>query len=146
MKDTFYYICDETIKQLKDDEELIISFSGESSQYIRFNNAKIRQTGCIDDANIFLNFIKNNRSCRSSFSFKGKKVIDLKNILYQIEKMRNEINQLPEDPYIVKPGNYESICEINKGNLISNEDVVSSILPFIQGVDFTGIWASGPIY
>ena len=62
MKDTFFYICDEVIKKLNKNEDLIISFSGESSQYIRFNNAKIRQTGCIDDANIFLNFIKINLS------------------------------------------------------------------------------------
>ena len=27
--------------------------------------------------------------------------------------MRDEVHQLPEDPFIVKPGNYESITEIN---------------------------------
>ena len=146
MKDTFFYICDEIMKKISSDEELIISFSGEKSQYIRFNNSKIRQTGCIDDANIFLNFIKNNRSCKYSFSFQGEKFFDLNNILNQVKKMRKEINQLPEDPFIVKPGNYESIYEVNKGSLIKNENVVSEILPLIQGVDLTGIWASGPIY
>ena len=60
--------------------------------------------------------------------------------------MRKEINQLPEDPFIVKPGNYESIIEINKGRLIDKSNVVNKILPLLQGVDFTGIWASGPIY
>tara|TARA_B100000700_G_C15038256_1_gene853892 strand:+ start:274 stop:1596 length:1323 start_codon:yes stop_codon:yes gene_type:complete len=146
MKDTFFYICDEVINRLDKSEDLIISFSGESSQYIRFNNAKIRQTGCIDDANIFLNFIKNNRSCKTSISFQGKQSIDLNNVLNQIQKMRYEIDQLPKDPFIVKPGNYESISEINKGKLIGRENVVNTILPLIQGVDFTGIWASGPIY
>tara|TARA_Y100001970_G_scaffold255799_1_gene332848 strand:+ start:2784 stop:4106 length:1323 start_codon:yes stop_codon:yes gene_type:complete len=146
MKETFFYICDAVIKQLNLDEDLIISFSGENSQYIRFNNAKIRQTGCIDDANIYLNFIKNNRSCKTSISFQGKQSIDLNNVLDQVQIMRDEINQLPEDPFIVKPGNYESIVEINKGMLIDKNNVVDKILPLIQGVDFTGIWASGPIY
>ena len=129
MKDTFFYICDEVINRLDKSEDLIISFSGESSQYIRFNNAKIRQTGCIDDANIFLNFIKNNRSCKTSISFQGKQSIDLNNVLNQIQKMRYEIDQLPKDPFIVKPGNYESISEINKGKLIERENVVNTILP-----------------
>ena len=146
MKDKFFYICDQVIKKLNNDEDLIISFSGESSQYIRFNNAKVRQTGCIDDGNIFINFIKNNRSSKISLSFQGEESIDLKNILNHIEKMRNEISQLPEDPYIVRPAENNSICEINNGNLLNKNQVVETILPLIQGVDLTGIWASGPIY
>ena len=47
MKETFFYICEQTIKQLNSDEELIISFSGENSQYIRFNNAKKSDRGKI---------------------------------------------------------------------------------------------------
>ena len=31
------------------EETLITNFSGETSQFIRFNNAKIRQTGLVDD-------------------------------------------------------------------------------------------------
>ena len=58
MKDNFFYICDEIMKKRNEDEDFILSFSGEKSQYIRFNNAKVRQTGCVDDANLYINFIK----------------------------------------------------------------------------------------
>ena len=60
--------------------------------------------------------------------------------------MRSEINNLPNDPYIVRPDSSKSICEVNDGNILSREQVIDSVLPIIQGVDFTGIWASGPIY
>ena len=56
MKDNFFYICDEIMKKRNEDEDFILSFSGEKSQYIRFNNAKVRQTGCVDDANLYINF------------------------------------------------------------------------------------------
>ena len=91
MKDIFYFICDEIMKTIHKDEDIILSFSGEKSQYIRFNNAKVRQTGCVDDASLFINFIKNNRSSKYSFSFQGHHEIDLKNILNLIENMRIEI-------------------------------------------------------
>ena len=146
MKDKFFYICDEIMKKRNKGEDFILSFSGEKSQYIRFNNAKVRQTGCVDDANLYINFIKNNRSCKFSLSFQGDHSIDLNNVLNYIEIMRNEINNLPEDPYIVRPDSSKSICEINDGNILSREQVIDSVLPIIQGVDFTGIWASGPIY
>ena len=42
------------------DEVLITNFSGESSQFIRFNNAKIRQTGIVDDINFSITLISNN--------------------------------------------------------------------------------------
>tara|TARA_B000000557_G_scaffold178932_1_gene145938 strand:- start:655 stop:1977 length:1323 start_codon:yes stop_codon:yes gene_type:complete len=146
MKDNFFYICDEIMKKRNEDEDFILSFSGEKSQYIRFNNAKVRQTGCVDDANLYINFIKNNRSCKFSLSFQGDHSTDLNNVLNCIEMMRNEINNLPKDPYIVRPDSSKSICEINDGNILSRDQVIDSVLPIIQGVDFTGIWASGPIY
>ena len=43
MKDTFFYICDEVIKKLNKNEDLIISFSGESSQYIRWSCLRQRR-------------------------------------------------------------------------------------------------------
>ena len=146
MKDNFFYICDEIMKKRNEDEDFILSFSGEKSQYIRFNNAKVRQTGCVDDANLYINFIKNNRSCKFSLSFQGDHSTDLNNVLNCIEMMRNEINNLPKDPYIVRPDSSKSICEINNGNILSRDLVIDSVLPIIQGVDFTGILASGPIY
>ena len=54
---------------LLQDETLKMTFSGESSQFIRINNAKIRQTGYVDDADVELTLILNNRTCSRSFTY-----------------------------------------------------------------------------
>ena len=146
MEQAFNQVCDEILNKLESDEHLIISFAGEKSIFIRFNNAKIRQIGHVDDANISLNLMKKNRSTRGSCTFCGDKNIDLPIILQELSRLRSEVDQLPLDPFIVLPEDFGSTHEINEGNILSDEEIVNTILPIVQGVDFTGIWASGPLY
>ena len=50
MEKIFKELCTGLFKELKKDELLTLSFCGENSQFIRLNNARIRQTGLEDDA------------------------------------------------------------------------------------------------
>ena len=62
MEKVFNLLNEHLFGLLRNEEYLTISFSGEHSQFIRFNNALIRQTGLVDDANIGLKFIGNGRT------------------------------------------------------------------------------------
>ena len=42
-------------------EVLITNIIGENSQFIRFNNSKVRQTGLVDDMNFSMTLLCNNR-------------------------------------------------------------------------------------
>ena len=85
------------------DEILKMTFSGERSQFIRINSAKIRQTGYVDDADVSLTLIFNNRTCSRSFTYTDDPDKNLKAALSVLSEMRGEINHLPEDKYIVEP-------------------------------------------
>ena len=63
MENKFKSLSKKLFSQLKKDEILTVSFVGENSQSIRLNNAKVRQTGLVDDADIKLKMIANNRNC-----------------------------------------------------------------------------------
>ena len=52
MEKIFNTLSESLFRKIQAKENLIISFSGENSQFIRFNNATIRQTGLVDDAEI----------------------------------------------------------------------------------------------
>ena len=67
MEQMFRSLCDALFSELNKDELLTLSFGGESSQFIRFNNAGVRQTGLVDDSTIELKFIANDRTCTGSF-------------------------------------------------------------------------------
>ena len=46
-KEIYNSVCSQVYATLKEDEGLTIYMEGENSQYFRFNDSKIRQTGII---------------------------------------------------------------------------------------------------
>ena len=124
MEHLFNQFCDYIIGQLNNSEHLIISFGGETSQFIRLNDAKVRQTGIINDASLSLNLIDNNRSCRGSFTFQKSFSENCIVGKEELSRLREEISQLPEDPFIVLPENKGSSREINESNSLPFEEAV----------------------
>ena len=54
MEKTFNNLCESLFSQLMPGENLVLSLNGENSQFVRFNNASVRQTGMVDDADLGL--------------------------------------------------------------------------------------------
>ena len=108
------------------DEVLITNFSGESSQFIRFNNAKIRQTGIVDDINFSITLISNNRKCSVSMTLKGLELDDKMLIESYLNKLREDIKNIPEDPFVVLPNFTNSTNEKYKGDLLNFENAACS--------------------
>lgn len=146
MEKIFNQLSATLFPELKNHEALVLSFSGERSQFIRLNNAAIRQTGLVDNADLGLKFISNNRTVQGGFTVSGDLETDLQRGRSELSRMRQEVHEIPEDPYQVIPENSGSSREINVARGLPFEHAVDALLPVIQGVDFVGIWANGKIY
>ena len=145
--DKYYSILNNYIfSHLNKDETLVTNISGENSQFIRFNNSKVRQTGLIDDMSFTMTLISRNRRTSISMTLTANEQKDKILISNYLNKLRSNIKSLPEDPFIVMPTLSDSSKEINKGKLLDYKDSVNHLLPIMQGVDLTGIWASGKIF
>ena len=103
MENKFKNISKVIYSHLNKDELLTLSFTGEESQFIRLNNAKIRQTGLVNDADIHMKMIANGRTCTGSFTLSGNNDMDTKRSGLEIERMRLESTQILEDPYLIIP-------------------------------------------
>ena len=146
MENKFKSLSKKLFSQLKKDEILTVSFVGENSQFIRLNNAKVRQTGLVDDADIKLKMIANNRTCSGSFTLSGDDGVDLSRGSSEIERMRLESKEILEDPYIVMPSESGSSYEVKSAKGLAFNDAVDAIMPAVQGVDFVGVLANGRMY
>ncbi len=133
------------MEQLRSGEYLILQLSGEESQFIRFNRARVRQTGMVIDANLTIKFIQNDRTAYASFPLRGDIGVDTANALDNLEYLRQEVQQLPLDPYIVLPGNQGSSHEVYAGKVLNPESAIDSILSVTENLDFTGLYAGGRI-
>ena len=146
METFFRNLSKNILDNLKSDEELMINFWGENSHFTRFNQSKVRQNGFVSDSSLSLNLIYNNRTCSASFSLCNNPDQDLQKALTYLNTLRNDINKLPEDPFIVYPKDGESSTQNNQGSLLDIKDVVNTLSPAIHNVDLSGIWASGNIF
>jgi len=146
MEKVFNQLSDFLFTLLQGEENLILSFSGENSQFIRFNNATVRQTGLVDDADLGLKFISNSRTCRGGFTVSGDFDVDTARGKAEIARMREEAQEIPEDPFLVLPENAGSSHEIKTANGLPFEDAVEALVPAMAGMDFVGIWANGRMF
>tara|TARA_Y100000590_G_scaffold404048_1_gene491247 strand:- start:248 stop:1570 length:1323 start_codon:yes stop_codon:yes gene_type:complete len=142
----FNSLSEKLIDQLNVDEYLKISINGEHSQFIRFNQSKVRQSGIVEDASLYMNLIKDGKTCSGSFTLTDNWVSNEKFALEELKRLRTEIIDLPKDPFIVIPKNVGSSRENNEGNLLPEEEVVSALCPAMKNVDLAGIWSSGRIF
>tara|TARA_X000001036_G_scaffold103206_2_gene96517 strand:- start:323 stop:1645 length:1323 start_codon:yes stop_codon:yes gene_type:complete len=146
MEKIFNQLCEGFFSELENDESLTLSFAGENSQFIRINNASIRQTGLVDDANLGLKFISNNRTCEGSITVSGDYDIDLSRGKNEIIRMRSESKEILEDPFLVMPKNSGSSREIINANGLEFDRAVEALLPSMHGVDLVGIFANGKMF
>ncbi len=64
MQDYFYSLGDALFKQLEGDEQLLLGFNGEDSDFVRLNHNKIRQAGVCCATHIVARSHRRQTPCR----------------------------------------------------------------------------------
>ena len=146
MNKYFNQLNDFIFSALKSGEILKTSMWGENSQFIRINNAKVRQTGIVNDLSYSMTLIYYKRQTSQALTITGLLENDKEKLIKVLNKLRLDITQIPEDPFIVYPKSNESSEEKFKGNLLPVDDTIKMLMPAMQGVDLKGLWSSGEIY
>ncbi|HEY9619668.1 MAG TPA: metallopeptidase TldD-related protein [Crinalium sp.] len=140
---SFEQLVNGLLTELKPEEFLTMGLTGEQTQFVRFNRAKVRQTGCITDCQITLTLMHDQRVASRDFPLTGDRPLDYHEALAALEDLRQEVPQLPVDPYLVLPAGEATSREIHTGKLLDPNNVVAAILPEAAGLDFAGIYAGG---
>lgn len=145
LEQSFNQLVDEIRNQLKPEEHFTLTLESEQSQFTRFNHAKVRQTGTVNDGSLQLVLMHNQRSSYREFPFTGNFESDRQTAKDAIAALREEVAQLPENPYLVLPAGNNTSREVHTGQLLDSESVVSTLLPIVSDLDFTGIYAAGSV-
>ncbi len=140
---SFDQLVDAIANELKPDEQFTLSLNSEQSQFTRFNHAKVRQTGSVNDGTLSLTLMQEQRSSDHQFPFTGDLEVDRPRATIALEALRREVSQLPANPYLVLPSGKETSQEIYTGQLLAIDEVVPTLLSVVADLDFTGIYAAG---
>lgn len=139
----FRQLTEELLERLRHDEHVTLTLSAEQSQFTRFNQAKVRQSGTVSDGSLTLTLMRHQRRAYRSLPFTGELTLDLAELLDMLSELRAEVPQLPIDSYLVLPEGEAASRSVYLGELLSPEAAIEAILTPVADLDFTGIYAAG---
>ncbi|MEO0335003.1 MAG: hypothetical protein AAF202_01320, partial [Pseudomonadota bacterium] len=145
-KSAFNKLTENLFSSLNSGEQATLSISGEDSLYCRFSQSKVRQSTRVDQANVSLNFIVNNRELKKSMTLSWDYDKDSRVLSELVEVARKEAKLLPETPFIVKPTNVGSSEEDILLDQPNGERVIPEMMDPIQSVDAAGLLADGLVF
>jgi predicted Zn-dependent protease len=145
MKDLFFRLADVAFARLRGDEVLLANFSGEVSDFVRFNHARVRQPMTVRQAYLTLQLIDGRRHDRTTLSVSGSTDEDRSAIGVAIEAMRADLPARPEDPYLLYNTAAMTSDTERHGALPEPAEAIGTLTTAGAGLDLVGILSSGPV-
>jgi len=140
---SFHQIVAALQQEQRPTEAFTLSLVGEESQFVRFNYAKVRQAGCVTDCDATLTLMDQHRMASFTFPLVGDGSVDGAIAQEMLKRLRQELPQLPEDPFLVLPSGDAHSREEHPGILLPPDHLVDTILTPAMGLDMTGLYAGG---
>jgi len=145
-KEIYNTICSQVYGTLKEGEDLTIYMEGENSQYFRFNDSKIRQTGIIEDYNVTLSLYHGKKSLQATTTVSSDIDYSVKNLISEIDGLREPLFLIPENNFTAFPDKFDSLEVYRDGELPNREEILDSLMSIIDKDNLTGVWTSGKIF
>jgi predicted Zn-dependent protease len=141
VKERFFELAGLLFKELQGKEILLCSSTGERSDFVRFNQGKVRQAGSVEQSVITLRLVRGRR--QASATVTGNEIEDLKSMLH---RLRETLDELPDDPWLLINEEPQSTSSERRGRLAPAQAVVDSVVGKAKGHDLVGFYAGGTIY
>ncbi len=145
-KDIFQTICSQVFDSLKENEQLTVYLEGENSQYFRFNDSKLRQSGIIEDYAVTISLFSGKKSLQSSTTLSSDIKSSVSNLTNEINALRNPLSLIPENDFTCFPDPFESLDIVKSGQLPKREEILEALMDTISSDNLTGVWTSGKIF
>ena len=128
---------------LQGDEVLLASFDGERSDFIRFNGAKVRQAGSVQQLSVDLDVSSGAKHATATLGLSGDRAADEAAVRAAVESMRQQREVVPEEPYFLYATEVTSTEHVNAGTAPAGDTIIDTVRSEAAGEDLVGIWAAG---
>lgn len=145
MQSYFNDLADFLTGKLAGGEVFTASFGGETSDFVRFNQSRVRQPGRVTQHYIGIDLIQGNRHAGAYITLTGTKEEDEGRLAALLPELRAKLPNLPEDPHLLYATEVNSTEQVRESDLPSPDEALGRVLAAGDGRDLVGIWASGEI-
>lgn len=146
MQHYFYGLADFLKGRLQGAEVFTANLSGEESDFCRFNSARVRQAGNVKQASLSLRLIAGRRNAVGSITLAHDRAEDEARLGAMLKTLRDQVAELPEDPYLLYATDVSSSESIGKNALTEGREVVARVSESCKALDLVGIYAGGSVY
>ncbi|APW37386.1 hypothetical protein RD110_09465 [Rhodoferax koreense] len=126
-------------------DRVLLNFSAEQSDFIRFNHAQVRQATQVDQRYATVSVVAGLRRADGSLSLCGDPQRDIQRLLAERATLIEQLPFIPEDPYLLLPGVVTNTERTEEGNVPNAVSVIEAVARHAAGVDFVGFYAGGGV-
>ena len=130
---------------ITDNEQFHLGYADEASEFVRFNHAKVRQAGQVQQASLNLKLINDGRHADLGITLAGEPELDRQRLADGLQQLRETLPLLPQDPYLLLNHNAWQSSNEQTRPLPELAQVLEDISQAAHGVDLVGFYAAGPI-
>ena len=130
---------------LREPEQFTLSYAAESSAFVRFNHAKVRQAGEVQQASLGSKLIDEDRHADLNITLAGDPQVDQQRLAEGLQQLRETLPLLPPDPYLLLNHTGWQSKQVQEHPLPDTAQVVEQITRAAEGLDLVGFYAAGPI-
>ena len=145
MKSQFYELAARLERELAPTETLLCSLSAERSDFVRFNQARVRQAGSVEQRYLNLRLVRARRQASATVTLAGDGD-DAALARHTLGRLREALGELPEDPWLLFNETPQSSEVERRGALAPAPAVLEQAMSAAAGRDLVGFYAGGTIY
>jgi predicted Zn-dependent protease len=143
--ESFKTLVEHLREAIREPEQFTLGYAAESSAFVRFNHARVRQAGEVQQASISLKLIYAGRHADLHITLAGDPEVDLQRLTDGLHQLRDTLPLLPPDPYLLLNHNGWQSNNVQAHPLPDTAQVVDEITRAAEGLDLVGFYAAGPI-
>ena len=129
--------------RLTGDEVVLISAHTETTDFARFNNARVRQAGSVDQTTIELDLIEGQRHTEATLQLSGDAACDNARVERTLERLREQRHAVPDDPYLIINTEPTSTHHVGEDQLPDRQAALAAITEGAGDKDLVGIYTAG---
>jgi len=145
-RDHFYALAAHLQTVLRPAEVLTLLLQGESSEFIRLNQNRVRQAGRVRQMDLSVDLIQGQRHARATLDLSGNPEGDRAELDHTLDMLRAQLPHLPEDPFLHYAAQPHDTQQIRAGALPPAREVLELLGAAGPDLDLVGLWASGAQY
>jgi predicted Zn-dependent protease len=131
--------------QLQGQERATLYLGREDSTFIRFNQAKIRQMGEVQQRELSLRLVEGQRHATAELNLTGEADDDRAQLRRALADLRQNLTLLPEDPHLCICWEGPSIEKVRAGTPPAAAEVVRDLVQAAGTADLVGYYAGGQV-